>query len=328
MHKTRRLFAFIVLSLLLAAGYYIYKTYFVSPPATLEATGTIEATDVELQARSSGIINNYQIKEGDLVKKGQLIAELNRSDLVAQKERDAMSVLSAEAKLRELLSGARDQEIKAAQANVDLEKINLNQAGKDLAKLETLYQAGAASRDQVEKAQTSYDVFQQQLTAAQAQLSLLSAGSRSEEITAASAEADRARAVLKASQAILDDLKVISPLDGTVTSKNHENGEYAQPGTSLATVTDLTNLWIKVYIPTDQLPGIKLGQSVRITVSGSQQVFSGRVIEIASRGEYTPKSIQTKQERTNVVYAVKVQVDNINNLLKPGMPADVVFNRS
>ncbi|HWP98401.1 MAG TPA: HlyD family efflux transporter periplasmic adaptor subunit [Syntrophomonadaceae bacterium] len=328
MKKAKPIAAVLVLSLLIIAGYYAYKVYFGIRSTALEASGTIEATSVELQAKSSGIIQNYQVQEGDPLKKDQLVAELDRKDLVAQKERDAMGVISAEAKLRELLSGARDQEIKSAQASVDLAKINLNQASSDLDKTRTLYQAGAASQDQLEKQETSYNVLQQQVVVAEAQLSLLSAGSRSEDIAAASAEVDRARAILKASQAILDDLKVVSPRDGVITSKNHENGEYVQPGTSLVTITDLNDLWIKVYIPTDQLPAIKLGQTARITVSGSSQVFTGRIKEIASKGEYTPKSIQTKQERTNIVFAVKVQVDNVNALLKPGMPADVVFDRS
>jgi len=98
-------------------------------------------------------------------------------------------------------------------------------------------------------------------------------------------------------------------------------------GAAVLTVADLKNLWIKVYIPTDDLPAIKLNQRVRFTVSGESRTFKGTVIEIASKGEFTPKSIQTKKERTNVVFGVKIRVDDRSGVLKPGMPADAVFVR-
>jgi HlyD family secretion protein len=96
-------------------------------------------------------------------------------------------------------------------------------------------------------------------------------------------------------------------------------------GAVLATVANLNKLWVKVYIPTDDLPVIKLGQKVHFTVSGDNHQYTGTVINIASKGEFTPKTIQTKKERTNVVFAVKIGINNENGVLKPGMPADVVF---
>ena len=88
----------------------------------------------------------------------------------------------------------------------------------------------------------------------------------------------------------------------------------------------MDDLWIKVYIPTDDLPKVALGQKVTFTVSGWPEIFEGVVEEIAARGEFTPKTIQTKQERTNVVFAVKIRISSKGNVLKPGMPADVVFS--
>ena len=310
------------------AGFYLYRHYYSSKPVQLEASGTIEATSVDLKAKTSGTIRDLTLKEGDRIAPGQVAAILERNDLLAQKERDAMSVLSAEARLNQLLSGARDEEIKAALASVNLAQANLNQAARDLERTRILYQNGAIAPDQLEQAETGYKVLEETLAIAQTKLDLLNAGSRAEEIDAAAAEVERAKAVLKASEALLEDLKIISPIEGTVASKNYELGEFVSAGSSLLSVANLRDLWIKVYIPTDDLPRIRLQQEVAVTVSGSSQVFPGRVIEIASKGEYTPKSIQTKKERANVVFAVKIAVENIDDILKPGMPADVTFNRS
>jgi len=328
MQKARPFIALLIICLLLTGSYYLYKHYYGSPSGQIEASGTIEATRVELHAKNNGTIRQLTCKEGDFVQADQVVAVLERNDLAAQRERDAMNLLAAEDKLRELLSGAREQEIEAAQANVNVAQVNLEQAEKDLERTRTLYEGGAASQSQLEAARNSAEIKKQQLASAQAQLELLQAGSTPEAIAAARAQVKSYQAILQASQSVLDDLRVSSPIAGIVTTKSFENGEFVQAGSTLLAVTDTSHLWIKVYIPTDDLPSIKLNQPVRISVSGSDQVFSGLVKEIASQGEYTPKTIQTKKERTNVVYGVKITVENIDGILKPGMPADVVFDRS
>lgn len=328
MQKARPFVALLIICLVLTGSYYLYRHYYASPSGQIEASGTIEATRVELHAKNSGTIRQLTLKEGDFVQADQVVAVLERNDLVAQRERDAMNLLAAEDKLQELLSGAREQEIEAAQANVNVAQVNLEQAEKELERTRTLYEGGAVSQSQWETAQNSVDIKKQQLTISQAQLELLQAGSKPEAVATARAQVKSYQAILKASQAVLDDLRVSSPIAGIITSKGFENGEFIQAGSTLVAVTDTSNLWIKVYIPTDDLPSIKLNQAVRISVSGSSQVFSGVVKEIASQGEYTPKTIQTKKERTNVVYGVKITVENIDGILKPGMPADVVFDRS
>lgn len=328
MQKARPFIALLIISLVLSGSYYLYKSYYAPPSQQIEASGTIEATRVELHAKNNGTIRQLTIKEGDSVQADQVVAVLERNDLLAQRERDAMNLLAAEEKLNELLSGARQQEIEIAKANVNAAQVNLELAEKDLARTRTLYEGGAVSQSQLETAQSGVEVKKEQLAALLSQLDLLQSGSTPEAIATARAQVKSCQAILQASQAVLDDLRISSPIAGTVTTKSFENGEFVQAGSTLLAVTDTSNLWIKVYIPTDDLPSIKLNQPVRITVSGSSQVFSGLVKEIASQGEYTPKTIQTKKERTNVVYGVKISVENVDGVLKPGMPADVVFDRS
>jgi HlyD family secretion protein len=262
------------------------------------------------------------------IEKGQLLAELSRSDLLTQRERDALGVQVAQARYNDLVSGFRAEEIKEATSNLGLAQANLEQALVDLKRAEQLFNAGALSQEKLDAAQLNKTTREKQVEVAKSRLQLLESGNRPQVVAGAAAEVERNKAILKTTEAMLDDLKIISPLNGTISSKNYENGEYAPAGASLLSVVDLNHLWIKVYIPTDDLPRVRLNQTVKVRVSGSSQVFAGKVTYIASRGEFTPKTIQTKKERANVVFAVKVAVENHNGILKPGMPADVVFTGS
>ena len=179
--------------------------------------------------------------------------------------------------------------------------------------------------DELEKIRTAVTVQENMVKAAEARLKLLEAGSRSQEIEAMRLEVERNRAVLNSTEAMLSDLKIYAPISGVIQSRNYEPGEYVPQGASVATLVDIDHLWIKVYIPSDELPRIRLGQEVLCTVSGYQKGFKGKVVSIASRGEFTPKTIQTKQERANVVFGVRIELEGGPGVLKPGMPADVRF---
>ncbi|MDH7479824.1 MAG: efflux RND transporter periplasmic adaptor subunit [Syntrophomonadaceae bacterium] len=324
MEKKKRAVAAVAALLLILGGYWGYR-YWGGRSAPVQATGTIEATTVELCSKASGVLVNLAVGEGDAVAAGQLVGELQRNDLIAQRERDAMALAKAEAQLADLNSGARLQELSEARANVKIARANRDKTAADLAKREQLFSQGAISQDELDRFRVNLELDQNRLQAAEARLSLLEEGSRLQAVAAAQAEVERSRAVLKATEAMLEDLKIYSPISGVVVSKHYEAGEYIPMGVSVATVADLDDLWIKVYIPTDELPAIRLGQPVTFTVSGATATFTGEVVDIASRGEFTPKTIQTKQERANVVFGVKIRIDNQDGMLKPGMPADVTF---
>lgn len=324
---SKRIVMPLILTIILASSYWIYINYFPSDSDSIKATGTIEATTIDLSTRSAGTITLLSLDEGDTVKKDQLVAELSRSDLAAQRERDAMAVLSAESKLNDLASGARLQEIKAAIAAVNIAQTDFDQAVKDLDRAQQLFSEGAITREKIDQLQASNDQKKNKLEASQAQLSLLESGNRPQVLAGAAAELARAKAVLKATETMVEDLKIYCPINATVLSKNFEVGEYVATGTTLLTVADLERLWIKVYIPTDDLPAIKISDKVHFTVSGDKTVYTGTISHIASQGEFTPKTIQTPKERTNIVFAVKITIDKASGALKPGMPADVVFNR-
>lgn len=326
MEKKKRIIAGALLIFVVAAVFYwVYQKYLTPESDALEATGTIEATSVVINSRTAGVIKSISVNAGDSVKKGQVLAEITRNDLVAQVERDRLSVLKAEANLNDMLSGARQQEMIEAAANVEIARVEAIRTSDDLKRMQALLEAGAVSDVDYEKVLAASEISKNKLTAAEARLSLLDEGGRPEQLAAARMEIERSKAVLMAGEATLEDLKMSSPLDGVVLHKNYEAGEFVPIGASLLSVANLQDLWIKVYIATDDLPKVKIGQKVSFRVSGAEQKFEGTVGEIASKGEYTPKTIQTKKERTNVVFGVKINISAEDGVLKPGMPADVVF---
>lgn len=316
---------FFLILVLLSSSVWAYRYYTGRAPTAIQASGTIEATTVEVSARAAGTLTKQSFEEGQKVSKDQLLAVLSRSDLLAQKERDAMSVLVAQANLQDLQSGARTQELEEAGSNADIAKTNLDKAKRDFERAEALFKAGALSQDNLDQSRNNLAQKSSSLEVAQARLKLLEAGSRPQKIAAAAAELERNKAVLQASQSVLADLQLFAPIGGTVLNRNYETGEYVQMGSSLGTIGDLEKMWIKVYIPTDDLPRIKLGQKVTFTVSGDPQRYYGTVSHIADKGEFTPKTIQTPKERTNIVFAVKITFSNKEGRLKIGMPADVTF---
>ncbi len=313
--------------ILLGVSIWAYRNYSTRPPEPIQASGTIEATTVDISARAPGTVARLTLQEGQTVSKDQLVAVLSRSDLVAQKERDTMGVVAAQAKLDDLQSGARAQELEEARSNVKIAQTNLDKATRDLSRTESLFKAGGLSQESLDQSRNNVAQKSALLEVAQARINLLEAGSRPQQIKAAAAELERTKAIMQTSQSVLDDLQLFAPIKGTVLNRNYEVGEFVQLGSSLGTIADLSHMWIKIYIPTDELSRITLGQKVHFTVSGDSHRYSGTVSNIASKGEFTPKTIQTQKERTNVVFAVKISVDNKNGALKIGMPADVVFDQ-
>ncbi len=323
-HKKK--IAIIVISIILITSIWFLMDNFLNSNNEITATGTIEATSVNITSRLAGPVVGIYFSENENVSKGDLIAEQERNDLYAQRERDALTVTKAEMALTDLLSGAQIEEINSAQSAVNIASEKVKNVEADYQRVKALYDQGGLSKAEFQGYQTQYEVSKNELQSAEAKLSLIKSGARSAQIDMAQTEVERNKALLAASDAVLSDLKLYSPISGTVISKNYEEGEYIQPGASVITVANLEDLWIKIYIPTDDLPKIKLGQNVSFTVSGINTVFQGTVESIGDKGEFTPKTIQTKNERTNVVFQVKIRINSHDGILKPGMPADVIFD--
>ncbi len=321
----KRIAAVAAAVLLVLVGIAGYKLYLAREDG-LTATGTIEITRADIMPKTNGYLNELKIQVGDTVKPGQQVARIGRPDLEAQLLRDEAALVKAKVQLTDLEKGARSQEVQAAAASLASSQAVYAKAKTDLDRYRTLFRDGAIAAQQLDAAQSSYDVAYNSLAAAQAQLSLVQEGNRPDTIEAQRLEVSRSQAIVDASKSLLADTVVASPISGVVLTKNYENGEYINPGSALATVGDMNDCWVKVYVSSTQLGLLKVGQTVDVKVdSFPGRLFAGSIKEISQNAEFTPRQSITQRERANLVFYVKVKIDNAEGVLKPGMPADVVF---
>ena len=321
----RKLVAVIVFLIFLVsiAGYKLYQ----QQADSLVYTGTVEVTKVDITTKTNGYIESLTVKEGDKVAAGELIATIDKKDLAMQLDRDRAAWEKAKVQLIDLEKGARAEEISSSAANVaSLVSIH-EKASADYKRYQALYESGAIAQQTLDNAKSAAEVAYQNLQAARENEKLLLAGSRSDVILAQKLEVERSEAVLKASQVAYQDREIYSPINGTILSKNFEQGEYMNVGNAVASLADLSDCWVKIYIPATELAKVKLGQSAKILVDAyPKEDFNGRITEISDKAEFTPRQSITKHERANMVFAVKVAIENHDGVLKPGMPADVIFD--
>ena len=317
--------AVVAILAVLAVGVAGYKLYGRSEQG-ITATGTIEVTKTDITPKVGGYLVELKVREGDAVNKGSLVAIIDRPDLKAQLLRDEAALAKAKAQLRDLEQGARSQELQEASANLAAAKSQAVKAQTDFHRYSTLFREGAISSQQLDASRSTHEVAANALTAAQSRYSLLLAGNRPETITAQRLEVERSEAVLAASRTQVADMEVSSPLSGRVLSKNYEKGEYVNAGAAIATIGDMNDCWVKIYVSTEQLGKIRLGQAARVKIDAyPDKTFRGEIKEISQNAEYTPRQSITQRERANMVFAVKVKLDNPAETMKPGLPADVVL---
>ncbi len=315
--------------LLLALSIAAWHNYKAQQQGANTLTGTIETTKADITAKTSGYIQELYIKEGDTVLRGTPAARLERKDLEASLLRDQAAYSQAQNRLLELQNGTRSEELAEAAARTAAAASSLKKAARDLERASALAASGAIAQSAYDDAATARDTAAAQLAASQQQEIRLQNGTREEEIAAASQEAERCKAVIAISQAAIDDLLIYSPLDGIILTKNFQPGEYVNAGSALATIADLSDCWVKVYVSSAELGRLHIGQSASIYIDALPgESLAGTIREISDQAEYTPRQSITKNERANLVFAVKVAVDNPDGLLKPGMPADVIWNES
>ncbi|NMC31716.1 MAG: HlyD family efflux transporter periplasmic adaptor subunit [Veillonellaceae bacterium] len=323
--KTVLKIAVIVVAAVLAVGTAGYKLYGRSERG-ITATGTIEVTKTDITPKVGGYLAELKIREGDAVKQGQVVAVIDRPDLNAQLWRDEAALAKAKAQLRDLEQGARAQELQEASANLAAARSQAIKAQADFQRYSTLFREGAIATQQLDASRSAHEVAANALTAAESRYSLLLAGSRPDTIAAQRMEVERSEAVLAASQTQVADLTVSSPLPGRVLSKNYERGEYVNAGAAIATVGDMNDCWVKIYVSTEQLGKIRLGQAAGVKIDAyPDKSFRGEIKEISQNAEYTPRQSITQRERANMVFAVKVKLTNPAEIMKPGLPADVII---
>ncbi|HWQ69862.1 MAG TPA: HlyD family efflux transporter periplasmic adaptor subunit [Patescibacteria group bacterium] len=290
---------------------------------SLMANGTIEGTEVEVSSKLPGRLAQLLVKEGDQVQANQVIARLDTSEIEAEVAQAQAALARAEAQLKEQLAGSRLQEIEEMRANLQQAEDNLKLAKDEWGRFDNLFKEGAISAQERDRAKNSVEIAQSQVKASQERYTLVRIGPRSEVIEAARHERDRAKAALGMAQVRLRDSTILAPLSAIVLTKRAEQGEIVNPGFPIVILIDPEDLWLRVYIPESEIGLVSIGQAAAVTVDSFQnRRFEGKVVEISSKAEFTPHTVQTKKERVNLVFGVKIRLNNRERLLKPGMPAD------
>jgi HlyD family secretion protein len=307
-----------------------------SSPREPRWSGHVEATEVRVASEVGGRVLELSVNEGDRVKAGDPIARLDTRDteltmLRARAERD-----QADAQLRLLRAGSRPQDIRqaeaetaSARADLDSARAELSAAQTDLSRFEELLERNSGSRKQRDDAATRQQVAEgrvrnaeERVRAATEAAARVKAGPRPQEIDAARARLAVVDAEIAALKKAIDDATVTAPSAGVVTEKLVEPGEVIAARTALVLLTDLDHAWANVYVEEPLVPRLTLNQAARIYTDAGDEPLPGTITYISPRAEFTPRNVQTAEERSKLVYRVKITVDNSRGILKPGMPVE------
>jgi HlyD family secretion protein len=307
------------------------------PPADrVRVSGQVEATDVQVAAQVGGRLLELRVAEGDRVKAGDLVARLDTADAELALARAKANLGQAAAQLRLLVAGARAEDIRQAEAQVsaaeaDVRAADAEQAAAraDVQRFEMLLNSNSGSRKQLDDAVTRRDVAsaraqgaRDRVRAAGESVVRLRAGARREDVDAARARVDAADAEIASWQKAIADASVTAPIAGIVAEKLAEPGELLQPRGALVVLTDLDNVWANVYVDEPVVPRLRLGQPATLFTDAGGPGIGGQVSYISSQAEFTPRNVQTAEDRSKLVYRVKVSVKNSDGVLKAGMPVE------
>lgn len=289
-----------------------------------QATGTVEATTYEVTSRWGGDVRDLTRNAGDAVKAGDVLATVERPELMTQRDAAAAALRGAQAALEETANGRRPQELRALANKVTRSEALYRKAAADYERYHQLYEQEAIAAQALEHARIMAEVAQAEWQAVQEEYDLAREGATGEQLAMRQAEVDRWRAQLEQAESQAKDTQIISPTDGVILRKSVENNERISAGKVIATVADLDSVTIRIYVASADLALLSLGEEVDVHIDAfPSRRFTGVIEEISNRAEFNPRQSMTSKERANMVFKVKVRVANPEHILKPGMPADV-----
>jgi HlyD family secretion protein len=271
--------------------------------------GNFETTEIIVSAEGTGKIIDFKLEEGDEVKKSQIVGYIDTIQLQLQKEQVEANIYAVTSKVRDV--------------QVEVNVINERKTAllRDKKRVQNMLADSAATQKQMDDINSQIDILDRQIDATRKGLTTSNTGIL--------AEIKPLQVRLKQIEDQLEKSKIKSPINGTVLNKYAEEGEFTVMGKPLFKIAGLDSLILKAYISETQLSEIKIGQNVKILIDSKNKQtksFSGRIISIANQAEFTPKIVQTKEERVNLVYAIKIKVPN-DGSIKIGMPGEVYFSK-
>ena len=292
----------------------------------ISATGTIEAIEVDVASKVSGQILNLAVDEGAKVRSGDLLATVDHATADIQLRQAQAGVDLAQAQLVLLRNGARQEDIQQAESALTQAEANLRVAQDDAKRMRELAKTGSVTPKSRDDAEARLTVAEAQKSAAVDSLNKLRRLARPEEIQAAEARLAQARAAADLLAKTIADCTIVAPTAGTVTHKAVEAGELVNPGSTVVTVSELDSVYVMIYLMEEEVGRVRLGDTVDVKIDGlPDKVFAGKITYISPEAEFTPKNVQTKEDRVKLVFGVKVVIENREGLLKPGLPADALI---
>jgi HlyD family secretion protein len=297
-------------------------------PSPDTAVGTLEMVEVNVGPLQAARAVRVLVAEGDAVKAGDTLAVFSTPTLTSAMAQAEARAAAADDAARELARGARPAEIARAEKELQVTEADAARAAADLQRIEPLAARGDVSRATLDAARSAAQASAARRGAAREVLRLVREGARVERRQAAAAEARGARAAADGVRATANDLVLVSPVDGVVSSRNVEPGEVLAAGQSAVTVAQPSRPWARIYVSQFLLPRIKSGDTLTAQLDGDTTTFRGRVTAIATRAEFTPRVALTEQEREDLLFGVKVEFSGSVDKLRAGMPITVTLPKA
>lgn len=319
----RIILAIVILAGLAVAGFF-FLPYFWGNSSDIHLPGVVEIQEVRLGSKIGGRVAEVLVREGDVVEAGQLLVRFAVPELEAQREQQQGRLSAAEATLQRAKNGSRPEEIRQSKSDLESNEADLRQAENELTRAESLFKAKTTTQADLDAARANRDRFKGRVASSRAHFDMMEIGSRPEDIALAEANVIEARGKLAEIDANLEESKVIAPERAVVEVVAVRQGDLVVPNTPVIRVLRAADLWVRVYVPETQLGKIHLGQKASITMDAyPNRRFSGTVFQIANESEFTPRNVQSVDERRYQVFGVKVRVDDSEGVFKAGMAAQV-----
>ena len=292
----------------------------------IRASGTIEAIEVNVASKVAGELLELDVREGTRVKPGDKLAVVDHATLDIQLRQAEAGVRLAEAQLALLVKGARAEDIRQAEAALKQAEAFLTVAEDDARRMRELAKTGSVTPKQRDDAEARLTVAAAQRNAAAEALNKVRTLARPEEIRAAEARLAQAVAAADLLKKMIADCTITAPAGGIVTHKAVEAGELVTAGATVVTLVELDSVYVMIYVTEKELGRVRLGDAAEVNIDAfPDKAFAGTITYISPEAEFTPKNVQTKEDRVKLVFGVKVEIENREGLLKPGLPADAVI---
>jgi len=292
----------------------------------IESSGILESVEVNVSSKVSGQVLRLRVQEGSTVVRGDTLAVIDSEVQQLQLLQAQAGIDLAEAQYQLLKNGARSEDLQSAEETVRQTESGYKTAKADFDRIKELYSTHSVSTKQYEDSESRVTITQAQYNSAKQNLQKLQRFARSEDLNAAKARVAQARAQANLIRKQINDSHILAPVSGTVTYKPVEEGELIGTGTIIVRISRLERMELMIYVNEAELGKVKLGAIADVMIDTyPEKKYSATVVYVSPVAEFTPRNVQTKDERTKLVFGIKLEVENAEGDLKSGMPADAIL---